>query len=70
MSVSSKGSTIFTRAITEHLKVIQALQSQQPVLEEIAAQMTRAILAGMDVSAAGAMGVFEQQMVEGKISSR
>jgi hypothetical protein len=70
MSVSSKASTIFTQAITEHLKVIQALQSQQPVLEEIAAQMTRAILAGMDVSAAGAMGVCEQQMAEGKISSR
>src|ERR1700733_13024236 len=49
MSVTSKASTIFTEAIAEHLKVIQALQSQQPVLEEIATQMTRAILAGRKV---------------------
>jgi D-sedoheptulose 7-phosphate isomerase len=49
MSVSNKVSTTFTLAIAEHLKVIQALQSQQPVLEEIAAQMTGAILVGKKV---------------------
>ncbi len=32
-------SIIFAEAIEEHLKVIQALQSQQPVLERIAMKM-------------------------------
>ena len=39
-------SIIFTKAIEEHLKVIQALHSQQSVLERIAVKMARAILDG------------------------
>lgn len=39
-------SAIFTEAIEEHVRVIQALHSQQPVLERIAMKMSRAILDG------------------------
>lgn len=39
-------SAIFTEAIEEHVRVIQALHSQQPVLERIATKMSRAILDG------------------------
>ena len=37
---------VFARAIREHLKVIEQLQAQQPILEEIAKEMTDAILSG------------------------
>ncbi len=37
---------IFGRAIGEHLKVVEQLQAQQPLLERIAHEMTDAILAG------------------------
>jgi D-sedoheptulose 7-phosphate isomerase len=46
MSSSPDPSTVFERAIAEHLSVIRALPSQQPMLEKIAAEMTRAVLAG------------------------
>lgn len=42
-------SEIFERAIAEHLKVIQALHLQQPLLERIALEMSRAILNGKKI---------------------
>jgi D-sedoheptulose 7-phosphate isomerase len=49
MSASTKLSTIFAQAITDHLAVIGSLPSQQPVLEQIATEMARAIIAGRKV---------------------
>jgi D-sedoheptulose 7-phosphate isomerase len=46
MSASTKPSKVFTQAIADHLAVIQALPTQLPVLEQIAEEMTRAIVAG------------------------
>jgi D-sedoheptulose 7-phosphate isomerase len=40
---------VFQLAISEHLAVIQAISTQQPVLERIAGEMTRAILVGRKV---------------------
>jgi D-sedoheptulose 7-phosphate isomerase len=37
---------IFQKAIREHLRVIESLVPQQPLLERIAVEMTRAILGG------------------------
>jgi D-sedoheptulose 7-phosphate isomerase len=42
-------SEVFEKAITEHLTVIQALLAQQPILARIAAEMTRALVAGKKV---------------------
>jgi D-sedoheptulose 7-phosphate isomerase len=42
-------SEIFEHAIEEHLKVIQALHQQQPILERIASEMSRAILNGRKI---------------------
>ncbi|MGA8730704.1 MAG: D-sedoheptulose 7-phosphate isomerase [Terracidiphilus sp.] len=42
-------SVIFQNAIADHLAVIQALSDQQPILERIAAEMTRAIFDGRKV---------------------
>jgi D-sedoheptulose 7-phosphate isomerase len=42
-------SEIFARAIAEHLKIIQALHMQQPVLERVASEMSRAILKGKKI---------------------
>ncbi|HUX28657.1 MAG TPA: D-sedoheptulose 7-phosphate isomerase [Terracidiphilus sp.] len=42
-------SSVFEQAIQEHLSVIQALAQQQPLLERIAAEMTRAVLTGRKV---------------------
>jgi len=42
-------STIFTEAIEEHVRVIQALHDLQPVLERIAATMSRAVLSGYKI---------------------
>jgi D-sedoheptulose 7-phosphate isomerase len=42
-------SVIFQNAIADHLAVIQALSDQQPMLERIAAEMTRAIFNGKKV---------------------
>lgn len=39
-------SSLFAQVIEEHISVISRLSSQQPVLERIAAEMTRAILGG------------------------
>jgi D-sedoheptulose 7-phosphate isomerase len=49
MAASTNPSTIFKLAIADHLAVIQALQSQQPILEQIAAEMTRAMVAGKKI---------------------
>ena len=53
MSLSTKPSTtfsqIFSQAIADHLSVIKSLPSQQPVLEQIAVEMTRAIVEGRKV---------------------
>jgi len=42
-------SEVFEKAIAEHLTVIQALLAQRPVLARIAAEMTRALVAGKKV---------------------
>jgi len=42
-------SEIFERAIAEHLRVIQALHLQEPVLKRIASEMSRAILNGKKI---------------------
>ena len=42
-------STIFSEAIAEHLAVIRELQTQLPMLEKIAEEMVRAVLAGNTV---------------------
>jgi D-sedoheptulose 7-phosphate isomerase len=42
-------SVVIQQAITEHIAVIQELRGQQPVLEKIAAAMTRALLGGNKV---------------------
>jgi D-sedoheptulose 7-phosphate isomerase len=39
-------SEVFARAIQDHLKVIEQLQAQEPILEAIANEMTDAILGG------------------------
>lgn len=49
MPSSLDSSTIFGKAIAEHLAVIQTLPEQLPVLERIAAEMTRAVCAGAKV---------------------
>ncbi|GGG89886.1 SIS domain-containing protein [Silvibacterium dinghuense] len=49
MPVIAKQSTLFTQAIADHQKVIEALASQQQVLERIADAMTQAILSGKKV---------------------
>jgi D-sedoheptulose 7-phosphate isomerase len=46
---SLKPSLVFQQAIADHLAMIQALSAQQPVLERIAAEMTRAVFAGNKV---------------------
>lgn len=42
-------SEVFEKAIAEHVTVIQSLLVQQPVLARIAAEMTRALVAGKKV---------------------
>jgi D-sedoheptulose 7-phosphate isomerase len=42
-------SKIFEHAIEEHIRVIQALHSQRPVLERVAAEMCRTILNGRKI---------------------
>src|ERR1700722_3557106 len=42
-------SEVFENAISEHLTVIQALLAQQPIIERIAAEMTRALVSGKKV---------------------
>ena len=46
MSSSPDSSSVFEKAIAEHLNVIRALPAQQPMLERIAGEMTRAVFAG------------------------
>ena len=49
MSDSPNISTVFDQAIAEHLRVIEALSVQQPLLWQIAVIMTDAIVAGRKV---------------------
>jgi D-sedoheptulose 7-phosphate isomerase len=42
-------STVFEQAIAEHLSVVQSLVSQQSLLQQIAAEMTKAVLGGNKV---------------------
>src|SRR5258708_39294059 len=42
-------SEVFKKSIAEHLTVIQALLGQQPTLARIAAEMTRALVAGKKI---------------------
>jgi D-sedoheptulose 7-phosphate isomerase len=46
MSTTAHASEVFQKAISEHLGVVESLMRQQPTLEHIAGEMTRAILAG------------------------
>ncbi len=46
MSASPDPASVFDRAIEEHLRVIAGLPAQLPILQRIAAEMTRALLAG------------------------
>jgi D-sedoheptulose 7-phosphate isomerase len=49
MSEFTGPQTIFAQAIADHLAVIQALHTQQPVFERIAAETTRAMIAGKKI---------------------
>jgi len=49
MSSPVNPSLVIQQAIADHAAVIHALPAQQPVLEKIAAEMTRAVLAGNKV---------------------
>jgi D-sedoheptulose 7-phosphate isomerase len=49
VTASAKPSIVFQQAIAEHTAVIQALTTQQDLLERIAGEMTRAILGGNKV---------------------
>ncbi len=49
METSQDTSIAFQRAIAEHLFVVEALREQEPALRRIAAEMTRAVMAGHKV---------------------
>jgi D-sedoheptulose 7-phosphate isomerase len=49
MPGSPDQSQVFEQAIQDHLAVIESVRSQQPVLDQIAAQMTRAVIGGNKV---------------------
>ena len=49
MTTELTGEAVFTRAFAEHLKVIDELREQQPILEAIAREMTDAVMAGNKV---------------------
>jgi D-sedoheptulose 7-phosphate isomerase len=49
MPLSFDSSSVFDQAIAEHLTVVGSLRDQQPLLQRIAEEMTRAILAGKKV---------------------
>ena len=49
MPASFDPTSIFEQAIDEHLRVIQTIHAQQPVLQRIAAAMASAVLAGHKV---------------------
>src|SRR5580692_10701199 len=49
MSSPVNATSIFQRAIDEHVQVIGNLRAQGPILERIAMEMTRAVLAGRKV---------------------
>src|SRR5690348_3159210 len=49
MSFSIGPEELFARTVAEHQAVIEALGEQGPVLEQIAVEMTRAILSGKKV---------------------
>jgi len=49
MSLAFDASSVFSQAIEDHLAVIDSLPDQQSVLQGIAEEMTRAILAGKKI---------------------
>jgi D-sedoheptulose 7-phosphate isomerase len=49
MSLAFDASSVFSQAIEDHLAVIDSLRDQQSVLQGIAEEMTRAILAGKKI---------------------
>lgn len=49
MSAPLNSTSIFDRAIHEHLLVIENIRAERPILEQIAAEMTRAVFAGKKV---------------------
>jgi D-sedoheptulose 7-phosphate isomerase len=49
MNESPDSAKIFDQAFAEHLAVIEALRAQQPLLEQLAARITGAVLAGNKV---------------------
>lgn len=49
MSPTVSAADVFQRAIREHISIIESLIPQQNLLERIAAEMTRAILAGKKI---------------------
>ena len=49
MPLSFDSSSVFDQAIAEHLTVVGSLRDQQPLLQRIAEEITRAILAGKKV---------------------
>jgi D-sedoheptulose 7-phosphate isomerase len=46
MSTTVRATEVFQKAISEHLGIVESLIHQQPLLERIADEMTRAILSG------------------------
>jgi D-sedoheptulose 7-phosphate isomerase len=46
MPTAPNASAVFEQAIAEHLAVIENLHAQRPILERIAAEMTRTLFAG------------------------
>jgi D-sedoheptulose 7-phosphate isomerase len=49
MPASSDRASVFDQAIAEHVRVIQTIHAQRPILERIAGEMTNALLAGHKV---------------------
>lgn len=49
MAGSPNATLVFEKAFAEHLGVIQAMRAQQAVLEHVAVEMTRAVIAGRKV---------------------
>jgi len=57
MSLAFDPSSVFSQAIEDHLAVIGSLRDQQSLLQRIAEEMTRAILAGKKGYSGAEMGV-------------
>src|SRR5215469_12293592 len=49
MPIPPKPAKIFQQALADHMAVIQSLPAQMPILEQIAAEMTRAMIGGKKI---------------------